>query len=402
MTTAPARPIPTTGASSGRPAEPALLLACARLSLDREAEDRVRALASSPIDWDAVIVLAERHRLIPFLHRHLPVLVESGVPESVAMTIRDRHREDTHRSLRLTGELRRLVDLLASAGIDVLPYKGPTLAMRAYGALSARTYVDLDVLVRAKDVPKALGVLEGAGYESVYRFTPAQDACFRRVDGDYPLVHRTTGTLVEVHCRVSSERFGIGIDTDGLMRRAQPVALGGTTVPTPGDDDLVLILAAHGAKHRWKRLEWVAAVAELVRPGTIDLAAVLGRATEAHGRRAVLLALALTHRLLDAPLPEDVVREIEADAGIGALADEAEGRMWGPDEEEDTMANLRYNLRVQDRPIDRVAYAWRWTTTPSPEDWAWARLPDALFPLYRVLRPIRLAIRYAPHRPRRP
>jgi Uncharacterised nucleotidyltransferase len=402
VTAASAPSIAPAKTSSGRPAEPALLLATARLSLDRETEDRVRTLASSPIDWDGVLVLAERHRLIPFLHRHLPVLIEAGMPEPVATTVRDRHREDTRRSLRLTGELRRLIDLLQSAGIDVLPYKGPTLAMRAYGALSARTYVDLDVLVRAKDVPKALGVLEGGGYESVYRFTPAQDACFRQVDGDYPLVHRTTGTLVELHCRVSSERFGIAIDTDGLMRRARPVALGGTTVPAPADDDLLLILAAHGAKHRWKRLEWVAAVAELVRPGTIDLAAVLNQAQAVHGRRAVLLALALAHRLLDAPLPDDVVRETEADATVGRLADEAEGRMWGPDGEEDTAANLRYNLRVQDRTADKIAYAWRWTTTPSPEDWAWARLPDALFPLYRVLRPLRLAIRYAPRPARRP
>jgi hypothetical protein len=54
------------------------------------------------------------------------------------------------------------------------------------------------------------------------------------------------------------------------------------------------------------------------------------------------------------------------------------------------VANLRFNLRARDRAADRARYVARWLFAPTPEDWRWSDLPDALFPLYHVLRPVRL------------
>jgi hypothetical protein len=180
------------------------------------------------------------------------------------------------------------------------------------------------------------------------------------------------------------------------MRRAATVPLGGGEVRTLGDDDLLVVLAAHGAKHRWKRLEWVAALAELLRAGRGDPGAALRLATRERARRTLLLGLALARRLLDAPLSQEIAREIDADAGLAALVAGAEARLFGAegDDGEETPANLLYNLRARDGAVDRARYAARWLFAPSPEDWRWARLPDALFPLYRVLRPVRLLLRH--------
>src|SRR5206468_4850779 len=127
----------------------------------------------------------------------------------------------------------RLLDALAAAGIDALAYKGPALAMRAYGELGMRAFVDLDLLVRPDDVPRAIEALSAAGYAAALALSRAQERCFRRVDGDYPLVHRETGVLVELHARVSSERFCMPISTDALLRRSITVPLGGGEVRTP-------------------------------------------------------------------------------------------------------------------------------------------------------------------------
>ncbi|HEU0054948.1 MAG TPA: hypothetical protein VFQ39_17300, partial [Longimicrobium sp.] len=113
----------------------------------------------------------------------------------------------------------------------------------------------------------------------------------------------------------------------------------------------------------------------------------------------------LAHHLLDVPLPDDVLREMEDDEALAPLAAEAEALMFAPEDDdggdrEETAANLRYNLRARDGAVDRARYAWRWLTLPSPEDWAWRELPDALFPAYRALRPLRLLLRYAAPRAR--
>jgi hypothetical protein len=381
--------------SPSRDAARTLLLACARLSLSPGEAARVRRLAAGETDWECLFELARRHRLVPFLHRHLR---DAPLPPAAAAELRALHREGVHRGLGMAAELRRLMDVLAAAGVDALAYKGPALAMRAYGELGMRSFADLDLLVRPDDVPRAIEALSVEGYLPAAAFSPAQERCFRRVDGDYPLVHRETGVLVELHARVSSERFCMPISTEALLRRSIAVALGGGTVRTLGDDDLLVVLAAHGAKHRWKRLEWVAALAELLRAGRGDVRAALTLAAELRARRTLLLGLSLARRLLGAPLPPAAAAEIDADPGLAALAAEAEARMFAdaPDDAEETPANLLFNLRARDSAADRARFAARWLFAPSPEDWRWARLPDALFPLYRVLRPVRLLLRHAP------
>src|SRR6185503_3617693 len=120
-------------------------------------------------------------------------------------------------------------------------------AMQAWGSLSLRPFVDLDLLVRPGDVPRALEVLEAEGYGRVLRMSPARQRAFDRVDGDHQLVHGETGLLLELHARVSPTRFAMPVETDALMRRAQPVRVGGGEVRTLGDDDLLVVLCVHGA-----------------------------------------------------------------------------------------------------------------------------------------------------------
>jgi len=52
-----------------------------------------------------------------------------------------------------------------------------------------------------------------------------------------------------------------------------------------------------------------------------------------------------------------------------------------------------FQLRVRERWRDRLRCAVRGAVTPTVTDWAWPHLPEALFPLYYLTRPIRLAAR---------
>jgi hypothetical protein len=47
---------------------------------------------------------------------------------------------------------------------------------------------------------------------------------------------------------------------------------------------------------------------------------------------------------------------------------------------------FRLILKLRERRVDRFRYLWRLATTPGVGDVAAVRLPEALFPLYRVVR----------------
>lgn len=345
-----------------------------------------------PADPARLLALARRNRMVPLLHRFLAAHPAAGpLPDA----LRSEAAANARDALAAARELLRLLEALAGAGVRAAAYKGPALAVRAYGDLALRTYGDLDLLVAPADVPAAAAVLRAAGHLPKHDFPPHAEALFRRVDGDYPFVRAADGRIVELHCRVSSRRFGAELPTDALLARARPVALGGGAVVALDDDDLLLALVLHGAKHRWARLEWLAAAGALLARSDAGADALLARAAAIGARRSLLLALRLMEDALALPLPRGASAAARAEPGLEALAHEARA-LWLADdaEEESTAADLRFNLRLQDGGRARAAFAARWLLVPSPEDWAWAPLPAPLAPLHRLLRPLRLALRY--------
>ena len=59
--------------------EIALLLTCARASLDEAQKKRIHDLASGLLDWDLVLQLADRHGLQPLLHSHLNAVCPDAI-----------------------------------------------------------------------------------------------------------------------------------------------------------------------------------------------------------------------------------------------------------------------------------------------------------------------------------
>lgn len=376
------------------PARFDLLCAVARAELDADAAARLDDAAARMDAWDALPALLGHHGLTVLGARHL-VRVRDRLPAHIWEEIQRRARAAHATSLALAGELRRIVETFDAREVPVLPFKGPVLAWRAYRDLGARPFVDLDLLVRPSDVPAAIAALGALGYIPMHHFTERQEAWFRRVDGDYALVHPDTDFLVELHARAMSLRFEGMPPVEALWARRTFVPLAGRQVPALSADDCFLLQALHGGKHRWERLEWVAVVAELLCQRGGDVASILSQAPGA--RRAVLLACTVASRWLRAPLSADIRARCARDPWVERLAAAAWRRIAsdavdeGPEE---TAAKLAFNGRLQRGVVARVRFVYRWAFWPSPEDWEFLPLPDALFFAYRVVRPLRLIGRY--------
>ena len=360
-----------------------LLLACA-------GPETEAAPDLSGIDWSRLELLAERHRMVMLLGRRL--LGRGLLTAEREQWLEGRAKAGSARALSMSAELARLLGALDAAGVTAAAYKGPALAVQAYGDAALRWCSDLDVLVEPARIPAASRVLETSGFLPARHLTPAQLASFQRTDAEYSFRHSATGTLVELHGFVSSPRFAPRLDTAALLERRTPVRLGPYEVPALDEEDLLVALAIHGGKHRWARMEWLASFAALLARSGSSAPRLLERAAAAGAGRPMGVALEMSRTLLG-------VGPGASGRTVAALAENAAVRMLGDQpryDAKDTSGNLRFNLRLCDTRWDRLRTAWRWLTLPTPEDWTARPLPDRLFPLYRLLRPIRLLARYGP------
>jgi len=370
--------------------EAEVVLICAHASLTPERQTRLRAVLARPLDWPRLIGLAERHALLPLVSHHLRASFGLTLPAWVRDELHTRARGIVGRNLMMASELIRVVRRLESSGIPALPYKGPALALTAYGSLGLRSFHDLDLLIPRRNVREATRLMLADGYRSVYGLTPAQETAYLRSQCEY-IVERDD-VRVELHWEIVPRYFCWSFDLDRLWERAAPTVLAGATLRTLSVEDLLLVLCAHGSKHCWDRLEWIASFAEVVhRNPTMGWSDVRGAATRAGASRMLAVSLGLVRDLMGVDLPAPAREHVDRDPAARALAREIGRRLVSGDLGAlDRQQEVRFHLHARERVRDRIRYALRLGTTQTLGDWDLVGLPGGTDGLYRVIRPVRL------------
>jgi hypothetical protein len=172
-----------------------------------------------------------------------------------------------------------------------------------------------------------------------------------------------------------------------------PMPFMGRTVLAFTPEDLLVYLCEHGAEHSWIRLEWLVAVAELVRSGQVgDWERVTRWARELGTTRRVRAALLLANELCGVDVS---AASVGHDRSAHAANEIVVGRLLAdPFRSLETPAErFRYLFLTDPTPVARLRRCWTTALTPSAADVEALPLPKALFPLYGAVRPIRLAVR---------
>lgn len=289
------------------PEERVLCLA-ARSSHSAPDQERLAATIRAGLDWDRVWALGHLHEVLAAMAPSLSRAAADGVsvPEAwLAKAMRRRH-VTLQSSARLSEALLPTLEALDVAGVPVIPVKGLALTERLYGDLASRPCADIDILVRAADLPSAREVLRSLEFHQ--RANRGYKALVHQFhDPAWGLGEGAEQVRLELHWALwadSDRRLGV----DGLWQRAVPGRLLGRDIRQLSLEDTLLHLAIHRTRSAL-RLRWLVDVAELVRRhgDDLDWTAFLERADAAGARTASWMALRLADELMGAPVPGSVM-----------------------------------------------------------------------------------------------
>jgi hypothetical protein len=373
------------------------VLCCARSQLGSPQVERVAALLEGPLDWSVVTGYACRQRVVPLLYRHLPHVAPGAVPATVVRSLREPAGLMARRNLMLAGALVEIVGELDRSGITAAPFKGPVLSLMAYGDLALREFEDLDLLVHPRDLHKARKVLLELGFEPDVHLNQRQEAAHLRSEYHYTFLRKADELCVELHWRITSRHFWFPLDLDALWTRLHSTTFFGKTVSQLPPEETLLVLCAHGMKHFWGMLSFVCDVAEQVRSyPAIDWDGVQQHARKLGSERMLLLGLVLAAELLDAPVPPKLLKRAERDGALRPLVDRVQSRLLDVSAEPPGIFE-RNLLRIQarERLRDKLRFCLDLIATPRVADWETVTLPPWLAPLYYLVRPFRLVLKYS-------
>jgi hypothetical protein len=304
-----------------------------------------------------------------------------------------RFRRNLISNLLSTSEMCSILSLLEAHGITAIPFKGPTLAVAAYGDLALREFRDIDLLLHKGDVLKAKAILAARGYVSDYQLNRAQEAAYLKSESEFGF---KGSVYLELQWNIVPRNYSFELNDGELWRRLDHVNIEGLRIATLSSEDLLLLLCAHGSKQSWKKLSWVCDVSELIRARTdLDWDRVFARAKRLGGERMLSTGLFLVNNLLGAALPRPVLRRVNGDRIARVLGGRACNQLFSDTASlyEAVKSSLFY-VKARERVSDKARCYLRMALSPTVNDLQFLSLPRRLYFFYYPLRPIRLLGKY--------
>ena len=367
-----------------------LLCACACVEPGPDRVARIAGWKEFGVDWNELLRLAEHHGVLPLIARNLKAHA-GGLPSQVEQSLQSAFDGNARRNLWFASELIRITDQFEKKNIRAIPYKGPTLAESAYGDVALRNFGDLDFLISPVEFEPAKHALGELGYQPSSDLSPAVERFWLRNGYERSFDSAAGKYLVELQWGLLPRFFAVDFRIADLLLRSRSASIGGREVLGLSPEDSLLVLCLHAAKHLWMRLIWICDIAETMRTQKLDWLIVEARASQLGILRIVGVSFWMTQRLLDSSLCEPAQRIVSRDSEVTVLGQEFAARAArGATYDFESTKYFRLILKLRERRSDQLRYVWRLMSTPGEGDLATIHLPEALFPLYRGVRAVRL------------
>jgi hypothetical protein len=280
----------------------------------------------SSLNWEHLFRLSLTHRILPLLYHNLIQSLGQPLPLELQTDLTTHIRPHQKQILRMTFELLRVLDILKQNKVSALSYKGPLLALIAYGDSTLRSFDDLDILVTAVDYFKPKEILRQYGYITppyIALSDRAEDR-FRYYFGEYPMVREKNGICLDIHRRpLGNGDLTLFGNLPQLWNRLITLTIAGQEIQTFSHSDLLIYLCMNGFKDGWEILRSVCDVAGILQRQAehLEWDYILSETRQLKIDRIIGFGLLLAHQLLEAPLPGQVLAHIKTDRSTIWLTD---------------------------------------------------------------------------------
>ena len=116
------------------------------------------------------------------------------------------------------------------------------------------------------------------GYEPGLRLAKAAERDYLKSGYEYTFDGARGRNLLEIKWQILPRFYAIGFDVNEFFQRASVVTIEGQRLRTLCDQDLMLVLCVHAAKHAWKQISWLCDIVQLARSRALDWATLPAKA----------------------------------------------------------------------------------------------------------------------------
>lgn len=373
-----------------------LLLEIAR---DRNTHDlKVKLIRFSEydFDWDYLLQLAQYHGMQVPLYFALSKLDENLVPAEVLQTLKNVYFENGKQNISLLVELLKLIKYFEERDVSIIPFKGPILSYSLYNNYSVRPPGDMDILVRPDDVLPIVEYLKKLGFQEENPISRNQLIALIKISRQnrINLVNPKNKLIIEIHWRFYISDIIGKKDTDFIWKHTYRSEINNADISVFNPEITLLFLCFHLYKHNWGRLNWIRDLSKFIQNNPqLDWDWIILHADKFGGTKILLVSLQIARKFLNFSVPpqldfismdnkysSDILNQLNVEPTKPALELEIGDENFG----------IRSRFLIKPKMRNRILQFLKFSFMPNYFDISSVDLPSFLYPLYYLIRPLRL------------
>lgn len=353
-----------------------------------EIEVKVKNLIKE-VDWGEMLTKASYHGLRPLLYSNL-IKYQDIVPEDILHSLKDHYQINTLKNLLFMGELIRLVQLFERKNINLVPYKGPILAIQSYNDVSMREFGDIDIYIPKKDFLLVKKILLLENYETILNLTKSKEIEYMKYQREYKFKNTENGIPIEIQWNVTGFSFSFPNSRYFPINGLKSLYFNNNELKTFTNEDLILILSLHVAGHMWSRLSWMIDLSELIKKSkNIDWGLIMLKAHLLAVERILYLNLSILQSLFNLKLPSKIRECIKNDKSIKILENQVL-RIIFPSKKINFVDKIKLRFNIRENKINGIKDIYRILIIPKSDEWIMLEREIPFIILYIFNRPIQI------------
>jgi len=369
--------------------EDELILKCSNTYMDSNAKKKIELLLNKNLDWKYIQQMVLKHKLTPIFYFNIDQF-RSSFPEEFFGTLKSFFDYNVRKNLFMWAELLNILKHLELNGVKAISYKGPALALLAYGNLALREFNDIDIYVDAKDVFKAKTLVSLLEYEIRPELSPQHNNQYIKYQREYKFKNQNNKLEVEIQWNVAGTSFSFPNNSVYPVNDPTEKCINNHIINSFSSEDLILILSIHAANHQWERLSWVNDICGLIRMSKdLNWDIIIEKAKSLRVERILYINIYLAKELFDLEIPIPLLRQLDRNKSLKKLARKII-RMIFNKRPPNVFTRIILRVKIRDHMLIGLKDIWRILTIPTSEEWKDFEKKENLRLNYIILRPIQI------------
>ncbi|MBX9688862.1 MAG: nucleotidyltransferase family protein [Candidatus Obscuribacterales bacterium] len=385
-----------------RPELELLLLSARPLPKDGAGQEQIRKLLQERnCNWQELLKAGEHHRLRPFLHHNLKWHADL-IPAEVISKLQETYLGLAFQNQMLAVETRRIFELFAQEGIDLVVLKGAPLAELLHGHPALRETFDIDILCRPEKALSARRKLVELGYQAIRKNSLNRltneficSKAFDKLQNEWTFSNGEH--YIDLHWGMDEELLS-KFKCEWLFENSQMMDFAGGKIKVPTIEALLPTLILHSSKHLWERISWIGDIARLFCERSLDWSCILADMEKRQEGLMLALAAELAAKLpelqLDPQMEKLRIKHAKAKLLAHNVLDRFNTNLCS--HEARLLTKWQFWSEMAEGNEQKIKTISQLIFQPKIQDWQAIPLPESFHFLYPALRPGYLAFKHFP------